>query len=95
MNRDLTPTPDDSEAVAWAYKKLCAFGCENGKPDTVEMMDRLKLMLLGQTVAQSESTRRIPNIDHLTVQELQSLAGLVNLLLQHKVCGDPSKGFTV
>lgn len=39
-------------------------------------------------------TRRIPNVDDLTVQELQGLQARINLLLQHKVLGDPSKGFT-
>lgn len=41
----------------------------------------------------AETTRpeapRIPNVDHLTVQELQALQGRLNLLLQHRVLGDP------
>lgn len=44
--------------------------------------------------AQSEK-RRIPNVDDLTVQELQALQSRIYLLLQHKVLGDPSKGVTI
>ena len=48
--------------------------------------------LLMEQSALSETQARIPNIDHLTVQELQALHGLVNMLLQHKVCGNPVEG---
>jgi hypothetical protein len=40
------PAAFDSEAVAWAYAKLLAFGVHNGKPESAMMMDRLKLLLV-------------------------------------------------
>jgi len=35
----------DIEAVAWAYSKLKAYGCENSSQDNAMMMDRLHAML--------------------------------------------------
>jgi hypothetical protein len=34
------------------------------------------------------------SLDDMSVQELQGLLARVNMLLQHKVCGDPSSGVT-
>lgn len=36
----------DYEAIAWAYKKLLAFGVGNGSTDNALMLDRLNLMLM-------------------------------------------------
>lgn len=44
----------DLQAIAWAYRKLCAFGVHNGTMDSAMMMDRIKVMLL----ADSQETRR-------------------------------------
>jgi len=48
--------PDfDMEAVAWAYGKLMAFGVHQGNNElSIEMMDRLNLMLLQSGSAATE-----------------------------------------
>lgn len=36
----------DTEAIAWAYQKLLAYGVGNTTMDNAMMLDRLNLMLL-------------------------------------------------
>jgi hypothetical protein len=47
--------PTDVEAIAWAYRKLQAFGVHQGTMDSALMMDRLNAILLGSANRQGEA----------------------------------------
>lgn len=71
----------------WSFIEHGCDARQEDKHHALQSLDAIKALL--------SETRRIPNVDELTVQELRALQGRINLLLQHKVCGDPVRGVIV
>jgi hypothetical protein len=64
------------------------------REDEPEFFKRVERVYRAVERRMTPSATEERSLDDMSVQELQGLLARVNMLLQHKVCGDPSSGVT-